>query len=230
MSDDQRRRERRAVRISNNHPDLYTGILERIIRGEYPAGHRLVEEELVKTFAVSRTPVREVLLSLENHGLVERIPNRGARVADFTPDDVDEIYEIRVALECLALRTAINNIPASELVEFERLLQIGLDAEFDSARKVEYFGLDLELHRLIISNSQNRRLQIYLESIALLVHSLRVMSNDARVRRAAEEHLAITKALLDRDLETAEALLASHIRQSKKDALAMFLHPRVRAK
>ena len=213
-----------AVRTGGTQSDHYTQILQRIISGEYPAGYRLVEDELAKVFDVSRTPIREVLVSLEKDGLVKRHPYRGARVADFTPDDVEEIYEIRSALECLALRDAIRNIPLSLLVDFERRLQQTLDQKSEHIAKDEYFGMDLELHRLIISHCRNKRLRAYMENLALLIGSLRIVAyyDDASVRRAGEEHLAIVKAVATRDLEAAESLLADHISLSKYTALKAF--------
>src|SRR5690349_938938 len=99
--------------------ELYSDILAKIMTGELQAGQRLIEEEVARTYGVSRTPVREVFFALAKDGLVERVQNRGARVVSFTPDDVEEIFDIRMALECLSIRNAVRNLPLSTLSETE---------------------------------------------------------------------------------------------------------------
>jgi len=86
--------------------------------------------------------------------------------------------------------------------------------------------LDLELHSFLISHSRNRRLVADLENISLLIHSLRLVGyhHDENARRAGQQHLAIVRALLRRDSELAERLLAEHIETSKHNVLGLLLH------
>ena len=201
-------------------------LLGKIISGEYAAGDRLVEAELAAAHGVSRTPVREVLLALTKDGLVERIRNRGARVASFTPDDVEGIYEIRKALEVLSVRTAVRTLRLSDLVQLERKLETLNHGEPDQEKgwNQGQAEADVELHRLIISHSGNQRLIAYLDHISLLIHSLRLLAyrNGDHAQRAGLEHAAIVRALLRRDSETSQRLLADHIEISKRNALDLF--------
>jgi DNA-binding GntR family transcriptional regulator len=201
-------------------PQIYADIVGKILSGEFPPGQRLVEEELAKAYRISRTPIREVLMALQRDGLAERVPNRGARVISFTPDDVEEIYEIRQALECLSIRAAARNLKLSDLREFEQRLLV-INREQDPAWKEKQAELDLQLHHWINSHSENRRLTAYLENISLLIHSLRLLgyANEVSARQAGQEHLAIVRALLRRDAELATRLLADHIENSKRHAL-----------
>jgi DNA-binding GntR family transcriptional regulator len=143
-------------------------------------------------------------------------------VAAFTPDDVEQIYDIRQALECLALRSAIRRISLTDLVTLEKRLE-ALENE-EPGWNQEQAQTDVELHGLIIRNSNNPRLMTYLENISLLIHSLRLIGyrNDHHARQAGREHLAIVRALKERDLEAAERILADHIDASKKNALEIF--------
>jgi DNA-binding GntR family transcriptional regulator len=202
---------------------IYAAIVGKILSGEFPPGQRLVEEELAKTYRISRTPIREVLMALERDGLAERVPNRGARVISFTPDDVEEIYEIRQALECLSIRAAARNLKLSDLRAFEQRLVI-INREQDPAWKEKQAELDLELHHWINSHAENRRLTAYLENISLLIHSLRLLgyAKEDSARQAGQEHLAIVRALLRRDAELAGRLLADHIENSKRHALEAY--------
>lgn len=202
---------------------LYAEILGRIISGEYPPGSRLVEEELAATHDVSRTPIREVLFALERDGLVRRVKNQGAKVVAFTADDVEEIYEIRKALERLAVRRAVPNLKLNDLLEFEKELE-KLNSHKGPEWNDRQAAVDLRLHRLIVRYSGNRRLIAYLENISLLIHSLRLVGyrEDRHARRAGEEHLGIVRALKARDARLAEELLASHIDTSKRNAIELF--------
>ena len=209
---------------------IYTDILRRIVTGRLAPGQRLVEEELARTYKVSRTPIREILFVLTRDGLVEHVRNRGARVVAFTPDDVEQIYDIRNALECLSLRSASRNMPLNDLHDLERRLDWvnRLRGRRWNQRRME---IDLELHRFITSRCGNRRLVAYLENISLLIHSLRLIgySNDERVQRGGQEHLDIVRALLRRDPEQAEHRLRGHIENSKRSVLELFLQRRAKA-
>jgi DNA-binding GntR family transcriptional regulator len=202
---------------------LYAEILGKIMSGEFPPGSRLVEENLAAAHNVSRTPIREILFALERDGLVGRVKNRGAKVVAFTADDVEEIYEIRKALENLAVRRAVHNLKLNDLLEFERELE-ELNRHKGPNWNDQQAAVDLRLHRLIVRHSGNRRLISYLENISLLIHSLRLVGyrEDRHARRAGEEHLAIVKALKARDTRLAEELLASHIDTSKRNAIELF--------
>lgn len=213
---------------NNNHNEqvrshLYAEILGKIISGEYPPESRLVEEDLGSEHDVSRTPIREVLFALERDGLVNRVKNQGAKVVAFTADDVEEIYEIRKALESLAVRSAVPNLKLNDLLGIERELE-GLNRRKSPKWNDQQAEIDFRLHRLIVRHSGNRRLISYLENISLLIHSLRLVGyrEDRHARRAGEEHLAIVKALKVRDARLAEELLASHIDTSKRNAIELF--------
>ncbi len=208
-------------------PSLYGSILEKIVTGQYPPGYHLAEKDLALTHHVSRTPVREVLLLLQRDGLIERNRNRGAVVASFGPDDVEQIYEIRSALECLAVRKAGQRLGLDDLLEIERRLLIANQRASDGWKQ-EQADIDLLLHRLIISHSGNRRLAGYLENVSLLIHSLRLIGyhNEEYAFVAGKEHLAIVQALLRRDAALAERLLAAHIDSSMRHVLESFFSSR----
>jgi len=201
-------------------PRIYADILHKIVSGKIPPGQRLGEERLGKAYHVSRTPIREALFALERDGLIERTHHCGAKVLSFTADDVEQVYEIRRALECLGVRRAVRNLPLSELYELERRLAALRRQKGPRLRK-QQLETDLELHRLMVSRSGNPRLAAYLGNISLLLYSLRLVSllNDHQVRESAEQHLAIVRALIRRDGEAAEGLLAEHLDHGMRNVL-----------
>ncbi len=204
---------------------IYSEIVRQIAAGQLSPGQRLVEKTLALLFDTSRTPIREVLFKLERDGLVQRTRNEGARVAAFTPDDIEQIYEIRAALECLAVRNAVKNLKLKSLFELERQLEeLRTKAGPDTYKRM--YEIDLQLHELIIDHSGNPRLNSYLERLSLLINSVRMLTHksDDVLRAAFEEHLAIIRALIARDGELAERLIGEHIQSAKQRAIRFFQH------
>src|SRR4051812_31097037 len=100
--------ETHRVRRYSTTPDLIADTLrDEILRGVIPPGQPLRQEELAERFGVSRLPVRDALLRLEAQGLVHVFPNRGAFVISLSPDEVREIYEMRILLEGDLLERAV---------------------------------------------------------------------------------------------------------------------------
>ena len=91
------------------------GLRRAILAGEFAPGSQLRQDELAQRFGTSRIPVREALRQLEAEGLVSILPNRGATVSSLSLDEVLELMEIRIALECRALRMAIPNMVDTDL-------------------------------------------------------------------------------------------------------------------
>jgi DNA-binding GntR family transcriptional regulator len=95
----------------------------RIIAGKYAAGEWLRQEEIATQLGVSMTPVREALDLLVSAGLAERIPYRGVRVLQLTPEEIADSYYLRLLLECSAARAAAQAITPAQVDELERLLE-----------------------------------------------------------------------------------------------------------
>ena len=209
------------------HSFLYGALLEKIISGDLGPGRRLVEEELARTFGVSRTPIREVLLAFEKDGLVERVRNRGAKVVSFTADDVEELFDIRKALEIHCVPNVVRTIKLNELLELERRLEALADGSSAKWRD-EHARIDLKLHHLIVENSGNRRLIAEMKRLSMLLESLQIASfrSDIRVRNTGAQHLAIIRALLRRDIDLGQRLLAEHIENGKRNAIDLFIGSR----
>jgi len=212
------------TREDHHKSRIYGDVLKRILRGDLKPGARLVETQLAGHYSVSRTIIREVLFMLTRDELVDRRHNHGAYVVSFTPDDVEDLYEIRKNLEILALRTAIPAMPLEPLFDFERRLR-ALDGKPAAQTSAQHAEIDLSLHGFIFAHCRNRRLVSYLENISQLIHSLRLLGYELEdvVRQTGEQHLGLVQAFIRRDLQMAERLLAEHIDTSKRNALEMLL-------
>jgi DNA-binding GntR family transcriptional regulator len=207
------------------HSFLYRALLEKIISGEFAPGKRLVEEELARAYGVSRTPIREVLLSLVKDGCVERPRNCGARVVAFTAEDVEELFDLRTALEIHCISTVVRTVKVSELLELQHRLE-AVEGKSGSSLQEEHASIDLKLHHLIVENSGNRRLIAQMRNLSLLIESLQLTSfdnTDDQARTTGEQHLAIVRALLKRDVGLAQRPLTEHIEYGKRNVLQMFI-------
>jgi DNA-binding GntR family transcriptional regulator len=128
-----------------------------IISGEFAPGERLVEATLAARFGVSRGPVRMALLELERVGLVTSLARRGMHVATFERADIDELFDVTMALEQVAARAAAEAAAPSGAPRLFELLD-ALDRAQHSGDRMAAVEADLELHRELMRTSGNRRM------------------------------------------------------------------------
>src|SRR5437773_9309397 len=106
---------------SREEPSLHGEILGRLrdylVEGNIPEGHRIPERQLCEMLGISRTPLREALKVLASEGLIDLLPNRGARVRHLSEQDLGELFDIMGGLEGLAGRLACENITNEEIAE-----------------------------------------------------------------------------------------------------------------
>lgn len=193
--------------------------VDAIVRGEFPPGSSISEAEIATRFGVSRAPAREALLRLSEKGLVTRTPHIGARVIEFSRDDLVELFEMREALEGMACRLAAERISDAELSHLEAALE-SHSAAPDLASGKSYFqrGGDEDFHFGIARASGNVRLERHLcdDLYHLLrIYRFRSSTHSGRAKQALAEHRAILAALKSRDPHKAEAAMRHHIQQSK---------------
>ncbi|HXF97393.1 MAG TPA: GntR family transcriptional regulator [Gaiellaceae bacterium] len=131
-------------------------LLERILRGELPAGHRLVETRIARELGTSQAPVREALRDLQNMGLVESEPFRGARVRPVDDTTLLAVFPVRAALEELAAREAAKRADG-DVAPLER----ELEAMRAAARKGDWrtqIAHDIRFHRAVVEMAGNEPL------------------------------------------------------------------------
>jgi DNA-binding GntR family transcriptional regulator len=149
------------VVLGGAHRELWEVVAREIrsliIAGEFAPGERLVEAALAARFAVSRGPVRTALMELERLGLVKSVPRRGMQVAVFTRADIDELFDVTMALERMAAREAVEAASAEQVQRLHKLLD-ALDEAQHSGDPSDAVEADLELHRQLMKACGNRRL------------------------------------------------------------------------
>lgn len=192
---------------------IYSTLFERIVHGLYSEGVWLRENDLAEEFGYSRSPVRKVLQQLHQDKLIELVPNKGARVLGFTADDVEDIYDIRKALEPLALQVGAQRMSIEQLFDINRQV---MDLELTD-NPHEHARVDAALHDYLLENSGRPKLTSMVNELYRLLERFRELSlQDAQVRRDTnEEHSRIIYALLVRDVSRASEALVRHIENSK---------------
>jgi len=202
--------------------NLYSSVFNRITSGRQAAGTRLKEDELAREFGVSRTPVRAALRLLAQDGLVEIVPNHGARARGFTADDLESVYEIRKVLELLALGLTGLHLSIRTLMDIK--------AQMETARAlkdpVENAKADVRLHGFIIETCHRRRLINVLDQQFRLIQPFREMGfHDEEIQSCSyREHLELIHYLSIRDINESARVLELHIRNSKVRVLQKVFH------
>lgn len=205
------------------------GIREGLRLGEFAPGQRLTEAELADRFGVTRGAIRSALVDLTNAGLVERIPNRGARVREVSFDEAIQITECRAALEALCAAHATRRATPSELSE---LGQIGEDmqAAVAAGDHFAYSALNRALHEWLIRCSGQVPAAKLLETLnaQTVRFQFRLALKPGRPAVSVVQHLAIIKAVQSGDPDAAAAATRAHI-MSVMEAMAEVAHAEIPA-
>lgn len=196
---------------------VYQQLRGQIIAGRFQPDSTLREKHIAAEFAVSRTPVREVLRRLAEEGFLTYTPHKGARLIMPTPELVREVFDIREALEGIAARQAAIKMDAARL----SLLRNHFDALRPRIERNDLSEVGDTIHQEILSACRNRRL----ERLMSIYHSQvnwfqSVVSHvPGRLLHAFREHEDILCALEARDPEWAENATRSHIRSTLSDLM-----------
>jgi DNA-binding GntR family transcriptional regulator len=140
------------------HDEVAERLRELIRSGELEPKSRVNELELAERFGISRTPLREAIKILGTEGLLELLPNRGARVASITNHEIDEMIEVVAGLEATAADLACQRITDEEIASIEALHRRMVTA-WEQGDDPMYFTLNREIHEAIMTASRNATLQ-----------------------------------------------------------------------
>ncbi|MEZ3159357.1 GntR family transcriptional regulator [Microbacterium sp. BWT-B31] len=192
--------------------DLTQEIREAILGGEFAPNQRLIEADISERFDASRASVRLALLNLAGEGLVERPPNRGARVRAITVAEAIEIVEVRIGLEELCARKAAEGLD-DDGARVLRGIREGIERAVASSDLVEYGRLNQELDRRVREYSHHETATQLLERLRAQSarHQFRLAFLPGRAATSAPEHIAIIDAILARDADAAAAATRVHL-------------------
>jgi DNA-binding GntR family transcriptional regulator len=185
---------------------------DAILSGDLQPGEKIVEEQLCADFGISRAPLREALRLLAQQGLVEHLPRRGSRVADWAPADILQLFALRHVLERHAIETAL---PLADPESALQPVRAALDQMRTAANDLDRDDAHRVFHAAVVALAGNRQLNIALEPILLKLQLPMAMNlrEEARHHRAGdgiERHQAILSALQTNDPGVVIAALQDH--------------------
>lgn len=190
---------------------------EEILAGSLLPGQRLVEEQIVARFSISRAPLREALRVLAQQGLVEHVPRRGARVTELSESDVAQLFGIRLALEQHAVRTTFPTSPAPDEARLTAL-QGCLDAMRAAERNSDVLAKDdahRAFHAEVVALAGNRQLDLALEPVLLklqrpMAFNLRREAHAVGPEPGLLRHQALVDAIRGNDVDAILHQLVNH--------------------
>lgn len=190
------------VTASNAYRLAYETIRNQIISGELMGGTKLVEERLAENIGVSRTPIREAIRHLEQEGFI-----RNKRVYQPTKEDLIHTFELRILIECHAVKLAAEFMSEEKLKE---LKQAVIDSKTKNIEQI--VNANKRFHSLIISESNNPLIIETANKMNSLIHmfSLKLIQNNRPF--LYEEHEGIYKAIQQRHVQVAVELMEQHLK------------------
>jgi DNA-binding GntR family transcriptional regulator len=201
---------------------VYDYLRTEILEGRLQPGTELIEVALASQLGISRGPLREAIGRLAAEGLVTVSPRRGAVVRSLSREEFLELYQVREALERMAMQLAVPRL-ADE--QFQKLAELNEAMDAHAARdEVEaFFEANLAFHALLFEAAGNAKLQdLYRQLLGQLgSYRLRSLTLRGNLQRSVAEHKAILRAAKRGDAERAARLMADHIRVPQRRAMAL---------
>ena len=201
---------------------VYQYLRDQILNLEIPLGARLMEQEIARDLDVSSTPVKQALARLTHEQLVETVPRRGKYVKLPCEKEIRDVYEVRRALEMLAVEKATGLIDRYELEDFRRRLEEAEKAAGTGDCQLA-FDLDGQLHERIVQVHSNDLLQSFMGIIKNRIQLFRRIGSTASGTtinlRSLARHRAIVEAMLAGDGKRAASLMGRHIDETEEQAL-----------
>lgn len=205
--------------------ELTRFLQDQIVFGDIAPGTRLIEEDIVRRYNVSRSPVREAFRLLEQGGLLVRDRRRGVRVGSLSVSDLDEIYACRIPLEGLAAETAASHRAEADLPGLEAAMS-GLHDAFGESNVREYFEQNVRLTNCILLASGNATLRRLIGTIgmqALRYRYLAYLRSSDMMQLSVETNREIIDAIQHRRGRTARSLTEDLIQQSWQSIRVTFI-------
>lgn len=208
---------------------VFNTLRQAILTGELKPGERLMEIHLANRLGVSRTPIREAIRKLELEGLVTMIPRRGAEVAEITEKSLQDVLEVRRALDALSVELACERISQEDLQQLEVACKNFEDAiAGKDLKKIAH--ADVALHDIIVKATGNARLVQMVNNLSEQMYRYRFeyIKDESKHQRLIEEHRIIFESLKKKDKETASRTAKLHIDNQEASVIEQIKRERSR--
>lgn len=200
---------------------VFNTLRQAILTGELKPGERLMEIHLANKLGVSRTPIREAIRKLELEGLVTMIPRRGAEVAQITEKSMNDVLEVRRALDALCAELACERITEEETEQLHRACE-AFEVAVKTRDLKKIARADVQLHDIIVQATGNQRLVQLINNLSEQMYRYRFeyIKDASQHQRLIEEHRIIYESIVKKDRETASQAARVHIDNQKKAIIA----------
>ena len=212
------------------HADIVSQLRDFIVEGHLAPGSRIPERELCEKFDISRTPLREALKVLAAEGLIELLPNRGARVRQFSEADIRSLFEVISGLDFVVGHLACARITDDAIAAIEKM-HLDMYTHYLRREIADYFRINQKIHQAIVDAAANPLLSANYANLNSIVRRLRYSANLVhrdRLGDAMREHEQIVDALRRRSADELGMLMFRHI-QGKCEAVCEYLREQQQA-
>lgn len=191
---------------------VFNTLREAILKGELKPGERLMELQLAAQLGVSRTPIREAIRMLEQEGLAVTVPRKGAEVAKMTLKGMEDVLEIREALDVLACQLACVRISEEQLSVLEEKKQ-AFEESLKTGNVKTIAEADMSFHDVIYEATGNPKLVNMLNNLREQIYRYRVeyLKKEENYPILIKEHNDIYQALVNRNQEEAATSIREHV-------------------
>lgn len=195
----------------------YEALRESILANKLKRDEIFTEMSLAKDLGISRTPVREALLELSSQGLVTFLPRKGVMLNRYTKQDVEEIFELRKAIELAAIEKVARGFKSHNFEKIEKILQ----GQRKAARKKDYLAYiqaDRVFHTTFSEMIKNRRFMAIMENIRDMIHlmGINALVIENRAEEVIAEHEKVLEAVREGKPLAAREAMEYHLDQSKE--------------
>lgn len=199
---------------------VFNTLRQAILTGELKPGERLMEIHLANKLGVSRTPIREAIRKLELEGLVTMIPRRGAEVAQITEKSMNDVLEVRRAMDALCVELACDRITPEELEQLREACD-GFEAAVKTKDVKKIAQADVALHDIIVQATGNQRLIQLVNNLSEQMYRYRFeyIKDSSQHERLVEEHRIIYQSIVQKDKETASQAAKTHIDNQERSII-----------
>ena len=200
---------------------VFNTLRQAILKGELKPGERLMELSLADKLGVSRTPVREAMRKLEQEGLVVMIPRRGAQVAGISEKDLNDVLEVRIALENIAIEKACTHM-SEEVMSQLYLASRKFEKTITEGNLVHLAEADEAFHEIIYQASDNARLIQILGNMREQFYRYRVeyLKEEQTREQLLQENQELMHAIRNRDVRKAQEIAYLHLENQRKAIIA----------
>lgn len=210
---------------------VFNTLRQAILTGELKPGERLMEIHLANKLGVSRTPIREAIRKLELEGLVTMIPRRGAEVAQITEKSMNDVLEVRRALDALCAELACDRITEDGLETLKKAC-VAFEAAIRTKDAKKIAQADVALHDIIVQATGNQRLIQLVHNLSEQMYRYRFeyIKDISQHENLVEEHRIIYESILKKDKKTAAEAARIHIDNQEKAIIRQIRLDRQEAK